>query len=116
METFGFSVTESGDDILIDGNLDISLFLQSQFGEGDSEGNFTEFTLNQLLDIEAPDGTAISNTLSGGVRVDRGGPLSYSLTRTVDDESPMVDSITISAGQCAEPDDEDVYQLVACTE
>ena len=92
------------------------MFVQSQFGEGDSNGNFNEYTLRQLLDLEAPDGTAISETLSGALRVDRGGPLSYSLTRTVDDETPMIDSLTIGAGQCAEPDEDDVYQLVACTE
>ncbi len=114
METLGFSVTEESGSILIDGNLDISLFMQSQFGEGDSNGNFTEFTVNRLLSLQAPDGTSISSTLNDALRVDSGGPLSYSLTTTTDDEAPVVSSITVEAGQCAEEVDSDEYQLIAC--
>jgi hypothetical protein len=116
METFGFSVSEENGSILIDGNLDISMFVKSQFGEGDSQGNFTEYTMTRLLELQAPTGTEIAQALNGALRVDRGGPLSYSLTSTTDDETPIVNSITVEAGQCAEDIGEDEYQLVTCVE
>lgn len=97
LDTFGFSVSGSGENITLDGALNLSLMIKEVFDD-----NTVSDTLFALLEMTAPAGTQLSEQLNGSLMVASGGPLSYSLTSPDDNDVLTVDQLTVNAGQCAD--------------
>ncbi len=110
LDTFGFRVSELGDEITFDGALNLRVLMNEVL-----EDNTVSDTLFSLLEITAPAGTRISEQFNGSLMVASGGPLSYSLT-TTDEDGSSTNQIVVDAGQCADDvaDFDTEYQLVNC--
>ena len=100
---------ENGD-IVLTGGLDLRLLINEVF-----EDNTVSNTLFTLLEMTAPAGTQLTQQDNGSLMVASGGPLFYGLSTQDDNGNPVVNQVTVNAGQCA---DEDGFtgdqQLVSC--
>ena len=110
METFGFEVGESSEEIVLNGNLNLALIL-------DNSGllnNGTDEVMSLMLDVAAPAGTGFFNRDDGSVEVTRGGPFSFSYTST-EGNSNASQSVVVEAGQCfSEIEDSDDIAVTVC--
>lgn len=66
-----------------------------------------------MLEMTAPAGTQLSEQFNGALMVASGGPLNYTLTSQDDSGNPVVNQVTINAGQCADEVSGD-QQVVSC--
>ena len=116
LDTFGFTVgfDETTDEqvITLNGQLNLRSLVREVL-----EDDTVSDTLFELLEITAPSGTQLRDQLNGSQMVLSGGPLNYSLTTQDENGSQVVDTVTVSAGQCADDVgilDESDYEIVAC--
>ena len=108
LDTFGFTASMDSEDITLTGGLNLSLVIREIF-----EDNTVSDTLFTMLEMTAPTGTRVVEQLNGSLMVASGGPLNYSLTTQDEDGNPVVNQVTVDAGQCADnPSGE--QQLVSC--
>ena len=108
LDTFGFTVSMVNGDITLTGGLDLSLVVREIF-----EDNTVSDTLFTMLEMTAPAGTQLSEQFNGALMVASGGPLNYTLTSQDDSGNPVVNQVTINAGQCADEVSGD-QQVVSC--
>lgn len=110
LDTFGFNVSMENGDITLTGGLNLRFLVNQVF-----EDNTVSNTLFSLLEMTAPAGTQLSEQFNGSLMVASGGPLNYSLTTQDENGNPVINQVTVNAGQCA---DEDGFsgdqQLVNC--
>lgn len=112
LETFGFSVTEQNGEIILDGNLALSAFLNNTMGI--DEDRLASY--QAMLEIAAPSGTTFLGQSNGSTKIERGGPFTISLSES-DELSSIEASFMGTAGSCftsAENDSTEIFDLVAC--
>jgi len=130
MQTFGFSVlADNGVDgsdpdqsaeIVIDGAMDIGLFVSNAF---DLDDGITE-AFSAMIEASAPFGTIFSSQeipdefgfVENALRLDSGGPFIYNISMNEGDSNSS-ESVTVNAGQClqssgAADDDDDAISFV----
>lgn len=113
LQSFGFRVSEQSDQIIIDGDMDLSLLLDSMGGFG-LEDTEVAAVVMQLM---APSGTAFSRAGNGAVQIGGSGPFTVTIgaTNTQGDFEESV--VTVNAGECVDsftPDAEDVPSADKC--
>lgn len=96
LQSFGFNVSEQSEQLVIDGNMNLSLMLSSIEGFSLMEQGLANLALN----IMAPDGTALARAGNGALQIGGTGPFSLSLGTTNTEGQFEQTAVTINAGEC----------------
>lgn len=111
LDTLGFSVQMEDGVITLDGALNLSVLIREIF-----EDNTVSDTLFSMLEMTAPAGTQIADQFNDSLMVSSGGPFNYSLTTQDENGNPLIDQLTVNAGQCADDvgESDSDLQIVSC--
>lgn len=112
LDALGFSINNDDGVITIDTDLNFrSLINQTA---SDDMGNSE--TLQTILEVMAPSGSAFLDQDNGALKVLQGGPLSYTLIEPDSNRNPVTTMVTVTAGQCFEDNagPEEKPAIVAC--